>query len=109
MVKHIILWKIREDLSPEEKAQVKAGVKAGLENLKGTIPGLLEVHVRTESLPSSNADLMLDSLFADQDSLNGYSVHPAHVEVADTKVRPYMQTRLCLDYEVQASDSTPED
>ena len=26
------------------------------------------------------------------------SIHPAHVEVADTKVRPYTEIRLCLDF-----------
>ena len=31
MVKHIILWKLREELSAEEKETVKAGIKAGLE------------------------------------------------------------------------------
>ena len=32
--------------------------------------------------------------------LKGYAVHPAHVAVANAKVRPFTQTRLCLDYEV---------
>ena len=63
MVKHVILWQLKDELSAEEKAAVKAGIKTGLEGLAGQIPGLLEVHVYTEALPSSaNADLMLDSL-----------------------------------------------
>ena len=33
MTKHIILWTLREDLSAEEKAAVKAGIKAGLDFL----------------------------------------------------------------------------
>lgn len=98
MVKHLILWKLKEELSEEEKKQVKAGIKAGLEGLQGKIPGLVEIKVQTDGLTSSNADLMLDSLFTDEEALKGYSVHPAHVEVADTKVRPYTQIRLCLDF-----------
>jgi len=31
--------------------------------------------------------------------LEGYAVHPAHVAVANGKVRPFSETRLCLDYE----------
>ena len=54
--------------------------------------------MQIEGLESSNADLMLDSTFTDEEALKGYSVHPAHVEVADTKVRPYTQIRLCLDF-----------
>jgi hypothetical protein len=100
MVKHIILWQLKDELSAAEKAAVKEGIKAGLEGLKGRIPGLMEIQVNTNGLPSSNADLMLDSTFVDEASLKGYSVHPEHVAVADGKVRPNVKTRICLDYEI---------
>lgn len=100
MVKHIILWQLKDEFTAEEKAHIKAGIKEGLEGLAGTIPGLLEIKVQVEGLGSSNAEVMLDSSFADEESLKGYAVHPAHVEVADTKVRPYTKTRLCMDFEV---------
>ena len=101
MVKHIILWQLKDELTAAEKAEVKANIKAGLEGLAGQIPGLLEVHVNINGLPSSNADVMLDTTFTDADALKGYSVHPAHVAVADGKVRPYTKTRTCLDFEVE--------
>lgn len=100
MVKHIILWKIKEDIDNAQKEVIKSEVKAGLEGLKGKIPGLMDIHVQTESLPSSNADLMLDSTFEDEEALKAYAVHPEHVKVADTKVRPYMVTRMCFDFTV---------
>lgn len=100
MVKHIILWKLREDMSLEEKETVKADIKAGLEGLAGRIPGLLEIRVHTQGLPSSNVDLMLDSSFVDVAALKGYAVHPEHVAVADGKVRPYTAVRSCMDYEM---------
>ena len=82
-------------------AAVKAGIKEGLEGLAGKIPGLLEVRVYTDALPSSaNADLMLDTTFTDAAALKGYSTHPAHVAVADGKVRPYTAVRTCLDFNV---------
>ena len=99
MVKHMILWQLKDELSAEEKAAVKAGIKEGLEALAGKIPGLTEIKVQTEGLASSNADVMLDSTFVDEASLKGYAVHPEHVAVADGKVRPYTKTRLCLDFE----------
>ena len=98
MVKHIILWKLKETLTGEEKERVKAGIKEGLEGLKGKIPGLLDIKVQANGLSSSNADMMLDSSFESEEALKGYSVHPVHVEVADTKVRPYTEIRLCLDF-----------
>ena len=101
MVKHIILWKLREDLSAEEKISVKAGIKAGLEGLQGVVPGLLSIQVHTDGvLPTSNADVMLDCTLESADALKGYAQHPAHVEVANTKVRPYTAVRTCLDFEV---------
>lgn len=100
MVKHIILWQLKDELSSEEKAKVRADIKVGLEGLAGKIPGLIDIHVQTEMLDSSNADLMLDSTFEDADSLKGYAVHPEHVAVADGAVRPYTKSRVCIDYEV---------
>lgn len=100
MVKHIILWKLKEEYSAAEKETIKAGIKEGLESLAGQIPGLLEIRVETRGLASSNADLMLDSSFESEEALRGYAVHPAHVAVADGKVRPYTAVRSCLDFEV---------
>ena len=101
MVKHIILWKLSEDLSAEEKEKVKAGIKEGLEGLVGKVPGLLECKVNISGrLDSSNCDVMLDSTLESPEALKGYAVHPAHVAVADGKVRPYTVIRTCLDYEV---------
>ena len=99
MIKHVILWKLKDEIA--DKASVKAGIKSGLEGLRGIVPGLVDITVRTEGLASSNADVMLDSTFESEDALKGYAQHSAHVEVANTKVRPYTQTRLCLDFEVK--------
>lgn len=92
MVKHVILWQLKDELSAEEKAAVKAGIKEGLESLSGKIPGLVDIHVNIDALPSSNADLMLDTTFESAEALKGYSTHPAHVAVANSKVRPYYKT-----------------
>lgn len=99
MVKHIILWQLKDELSDAEKLTVKAGIKNGLEGLIGKIPGLLEIKVETDGLASSNADVMLWSVFENEEALKGYAVHPEHVAVANGKVRPYTKTRLCLDFE----------
>ena len=101
MVKHIILWTLNPELSEEEKTAVKAGIKEGLEGLVGQVPGLLDLKVHIAGrLPSSNADLMLDSTLESADALKAYAQHPAHVAVANTKVRPFTIQRSCLDYEV---------
>ena len=100
MVKHIILWQLKEEYSEEQKKEIRQGAKEGLEGLVGVVPGLLEVHVQIEMLPSANADIMLDSTLTDAEALKNYAVHPEHVKVADTKVRPFTRSRTCIDYEV---------
>ena len=77
MVKHIILWTLRPELSEEEKQTVKEGIKQGLEGLVGKVPGLIEVKVNISGrLASSNADVMLDSTLESPEALKVYSQHP---------------------------------
>ena len=99
MVKHVILWKLKE-MDEKETESVKAGIKEGLEGLAGRIPGLVEIHVHINGLASSNADVMLDSTFTDEEALKAYAVNPAHVAVADGRVRPYTALRACLDFTI---------
>lgn len=99
MIKHVILWQLKEELSETEKYEVKKGIKEGLESLKGKIPGLLEIKVEMNPLASSNADVMLDSSFENENALKEYAIHPEHVKVADEKVRPYTRSRVCMDFE----------
>ena len=98
MVKHIILWTLKEEFNTDA---VQLGIKKNLESLLGVVPGLLEIEVQTEKLPSSNADLMLYSVLENAEALKGYAVHPEHVRVADTFVRPYTSSRSCIDFEVK--------
>ena len=102
MVKHVILWTLNPELTEEEKQNVKAGIKAGLEGLVGKVPGLIDVKVHIDGrLSSSNADVMLDSTLESAEVLAGYAKHPEHVAVANGKVRPYTIQRSCLDFEVK--------
>ena len=98
MVRHVIIWKIKDEYTGRA-AEIKANAKRELEGLNGQIPGMKSLVIRTEGLPSSTGDLMLDGTYDSADALKGYSGHPKHVHVADTFVRPFMQTRMCFDYE----------
>lgn len=99
MVRHVILWQLKDEFSPAQKEEIKAGIKEGLEGLLGQVSGLAEIHVHIHSLPTSNAEVMLDSRFESSEALKAYAVHPAHVAVADSKVRPFTKSRTCLDFE----------
>ncbi|MCI5647506.1 MAG: Dabb family protein [Alloprevotella sp.] len=100
MVKHIILWTLNPELTVEKKEQVKREIKTGLESLQGKIDGLVSIKVNIDGrLDSSNCDVMLDSTLESPAALKAYATHPAHVTVADTKIRPYTVQRVCLDFE----------
>ena len=100
MVKHVILCTLKDQYSGAQMEEIKAGIKEGLEGLKGQIPGLVDIKVYTNGLSSSNTDLMLDSTFENEEALKNYATHPAHVAVADNKVRPFTASRNCLDFEL---------
>ena len=95
MVKHIILWKLKDEFNTID---VKSKIKENLEGLQGEIDGLLEIKVQIEKLPSSNVDVMLYSEFVDEAALKNYATHEKHVFVADNFVRPFTQARSCIDY-----------
>ena len=99
MVKHVILWQLRDELTAAEKESAKLDAKKHLEALYGKIEGLKYIKVNINGLETSNADMMLDSGFDSFEALKAYAVHPDHVYVADTYVRPFTKSRACLDFE----------
>jgi len=101
MIHHVILWKIKEDKVLAEKEMIKRDVKNELEALKTVIPGIEKIVVQTVGMDTSNCDIMLDSVFTDREAYMAYQVHPDHVKVADTYVRPNMEVRMCFDYEIE--------
>lgn len=101
MVKHIILWTLKDSLSEEEKIQIKKAIKEGLESLQGVVPGLTDIKVQIDGrLSSSNADLMLECTLESEEALKGYAVHPAHVAISNSRVRPFTAIRSCLDFTI---------
>ena len=98
MVRHIILWKLKDGISDIEK--VKSEAKENLEALVGKVEGLSSLKLHTCPLASSNCDMMLESVLESAEALAHYQSHPAHVAAANTYVRPFTDARLCLDFEV---------
>lgn len=99
MVHHVILWKLKESISKEEKKSIADDIKLHLEALVGVVPGLKSLEIVINEMSSSNADVMLNSVFESVEDLKGYQKHPAHVEAANGYVRPYTELRLCMDYQ----------
>ena len=99
MVKHIVLWKLKGELSKEEKDKVKKEIKEGLEGLKEKIKELVEIKVNIDGLEGSTVDVLLDTVFESEEALRTYAAHPDHVAVGMPERKPYMAERICYDYE----------
>lgn len=100
MVKHVIIWTLKDGLSAERKAEIKITAKKNLEALVGKIDGLIDMKIQIDLFPSSSGEMMLDSTFESYDALKNYATHPAHQEVANRDVRPFIATRSCMDFEI---------
>ncbi len=98
MVRHVLVWQFKDELSSDEKAAAAKKIKAELEALVGVVPGLRELTVVTTPMASSNADLLLDSTMESPADYDVYKDHPAHVAAA-TYVKSVVKCRVCMDYE----------
>ena len=72
MVKHVIIWNFKDELTEDEKSTAAQKIKKDLEGLMGEIEGMTDIKVYINPLPSSNGDLMLDSTFKDENALKEY-------------------------------------
>ena len=93
MVKHVVLYNLKEGVDKAEAVKLIASV---LEPLVGKIPGLLHLEVRQAF---NGLDYALYSEFENQQTLKDYAVHPLHLE-AKEHFRHLLATRYAADYEV---------
>ena len=97
MVKHIVLFKLKESLSAAEKADIMHRFKAAIEALPATIPYIRDIHVGLYEYPAETWDISLDSCFDTLDDVKAYSIHPAHVAAAGI-LKEAKENRACVDY-----------
>ncbi len=96
MVKHFVMWHMKDEYAPEKKSEYLKQIKEGLEGLVGVIPGMVSAKVYTLPLEGQAFDMMLDSTFSDEEALKNYQSNPAHIKVA-TIVRSVVDGRACFD------------
>ncbi len=99
MVKHIVGWNFKDGLSEEEKKSGAQKTKVALENLKATIPQIIDITLVCDPCPNSTSDVVLHSSFASEEDLAIYVEHPDHKSVAGL-VGEVFTNRVCFDYYV---------
>ena len=92
MVKHIVLYTLKEGVDKEEAVKLIASV---LEPLVGKIPGLLHLEVRRAF---NGMDYALYSEFESREALTAYASHPLHLE-AKNHFHHLLNSRVAADYE----------
>ncbi len=100
MVKHIVFWRLKRELSEDERDQAFARIKAGFEALPGKIPGLLKIEIGLDYGQGPDAsDLVLYSEFDSKASVTGYEAHAEHAALVPL-VRDVRTERRVVDYEL---------
>ena len=84
MIKHIVMWKLRDSHNGESKSEIIKNVKNILEDLTTKISEIKELEVGINFNPSEAAyDVVLYSSFNSREDLDIYQKHPDHLKVAE--------------------------
>ena len=80
MVRHIVMWKLKESARGRTKAQNAAFIKERLESLKEKIPEIIKIEVGFDfSRTENSADVILYSEFRSKEALDAYQANPEHL------------------------------
>ena len=94
MVKHIVVYTLKEGVNKEEAVEI---LRSQLEPLVGVIPGLTHMEIRATY--QGGMDYALYSEFESKEALKNYTTHPAHL-AAKEHFWHFLNTRVAADYEV---------
>lgn len=100
MIKHIVMWKFKDQAHGNDLVTNARLTKEKLEGLRGQIPGLLAIEVGLDfSRQAASADVVLYSEFTDEQALQGYAAHPLHQAIVPFVVEAASERRV-VDYRV---------
>lgn len=97
MVKHIVLFKLKDEVPAEEKLAVMTKFKKAIEALPAKISVIRKVEVGLNINPEETWDIALYSEFDTLEDVKSYATHPCHV-AASQILADIKQGRACLDY-----------
>jgi len=101
LIRHIVMWKLKETAEGATRVENLAKLKALLEGCRHIVPGTpvsLEVGFAEPGLYSTY-DIALVCDFADKAALDAYQEHPDHL-VVKKFAQAVVEARQCVDYVV---------
>ena len=98
LIRHIVMWKLKESAEGATREQNAQTMRALLENCRDVAAGTREFEVGIAAPgEESTYDVVLVSTFDDAAALNAYQVHPEH-DKATAFIGKVRETRQCVDY-----------
>ena len=98
MLRHIVMWKFREDAEGKTAKEHAQWVKNTLETLPAIIPQIKGFEVGINDIPSpASYDAVLISTFESEEDLKTYNTHPEHQKVI-AYCKQFAADRKAVDY-----------
>lgn len=101
MIKHIVMFKFRDDVDSSVREVAAQSFKQGIEALPAVIPFIRQVQVGFNVNSAEKWDICLDSTFDSLDDVKAYAVHPAHKAVA-VELMKHIGERACVDFSTES-------
>jgi heme-degrading monooxygenase HmoA len=100
MLKHIVMWKLKEHAEGADRAANAREMKRRLDECANIVPGIHKFEV-TLAQPGLEAtyDVVLYSEFENKAALEAYARHPTHQALVPF-IGAIRDARQCMDYEV---------
>ena len=98
MVKHIVLFKLKDEVPEAEKLVVMNKFKEAIEALPAVIPVIRKIEVGLNTNPGETWHIALYSEFDNLDDVKFYATHPLHV-AAGKIIAEAKESRACVYYE----------
>jgi len=100
MIKHIVMWKLKEQAEGAGRLENAREMKRRLDECADIVPGIVafEVVLAQPGLEAT-CDVILYSEFQSKDALEAYASHPTHQALMPF-FKAVRDERQCMDYEV---------
>ena len=99
MVKHIVLFKLKDEAPEAQKLEAMNRFKAAIEALPARIPVIRKIEVGLNINPGETWSIGLYSEFDSLEDVKSYAVHSDHV-AAGKLLAEVKESRACVDYEI---------
>ena len=100
MIKHIVLWKLKNEANGKSKLENATLMKVKLESMPALIPELYSVEVGLHIFDETSepvCDIVLIAECENEEHLHAYSAHPEHKKVVDF-ILEVVEERRVIDF-----------